>query len=179
MSHYERRLPIYMLVDCSCSMAGEPIEAVKHCLKSLLAELEFDSQTNEATWVSIVLFNSVARQVIQLSALHSITLPNYLDMSGVTALGEALEQLSDWIDTEVITGTSGDWKPTVFIFTDGGVNADWERKAIQFKASNRANMIICSAGACKESADLSILTADIVNLNASSARDLVQMITWD
>lgn len=42
--------------------------------------------------------------------------------SGVTALGEALKLVSNKIDTEVektTTEQKGDWKPLVFIMTDG------------------------------------------------------------
>ena len=34
MSDYIRRLPVYLLLDCSGSMSGEPIEAVKQGIKA-------------------------------------------------------------------------------------------------------------------------------------------------
>ena len=40
MSDYIRRLPVYLLLDCSGSMSGEPIEAVKQGIKALLSELK-------------------------------------------------------------------------------------------------------------------------------------------
>ena len=44
MSDYIRRLPVYLLLDCSGSMSGEPIEAVKQGIKALLSELENDAE---------------------------------------------------------------------------------------------------------------------------------------
>lgn len=44
MSDYIRRLPVYLLLDCSGSMSGEPIEAVKQGIKALLTELKGDPQ---------------------------------------------------------------------------------------------------------------------------------------
>ena len=35
-----RRLPVYLVLDCSGSMAGEPIEACRQGVKALLAELQ-------------------------------------------------------------------------------------------------------------------------------------------
>ena len=34
MASYVRRLPVYLLLDCSGSMVGEPIEAVKQGVKA-------------------------------------------------------------------------------------------------------------------------------------------------
>lgn len=47
MSDYIRRLPVYLLLDCSGSMSGEPIEAVKQGIKALLTELKGDPQALE------------------------------------------------------------------------------------------------------------------------------------
>lgn len=39
MTDFIRRLPVYLLLDCSGSMMGEPIEAVRQGVKALLSEL--------------------------------------------------------------------------------------------------------------------------------------------
>ena len=38
MADYTRRLPVYLLLDTSGSMNGEPIEAVRQGVKALLTE---------------------------------------------------------------------------------------------------------------------------------------------
>ena len=47
MSSYVRRLPVYLLLDCSGSMSGEPIESVRQVIKMLVNELKGDPQALE------------------------------------------------------------------------------------------------------------------------------------
>ena len=44
MADYTRRLPVYLLLDCSGSMMGDPIEAVRQGVKALLLDLKGDPQ---------------------------------------------------------------------------------------------------------------------------------------
>ena len=69
MSDYIRRLPVYLLLDCSGSMSGEPIEAVKQGIKALLTELKGDPQALETACLSVITFNSTARQISPLTEL--------------------------------------------------------------------------------------------------------------
>ena len=73
MSDYIRRLPVYLLIDCSGSMAGEPIEAVKQGIKALLSELKGDPQALETACLSVITFDSTARQVTPLTELMLFT----------------------------------------------------------------------------------------------------------
>ena len=43
-----RRLPVYLVLDCSGSMAGEPIEAVRSGVKTLLGDLRGDPMAPRA-----------------------------------------------------------------------------------------------------------------------------------
>ena len=132
MSDYIRRLPVYLLLDCSGSMSGEPIEAVKQGIKALLTELKGDPQALETACLSVITFNSTARQISPLTELMLFKEPE-LTAGGATALGGALHVLADCIRTEVRTSTAtqkGDWKPLVFLLTDGAPtdNLDEEYK---------------------------------------------------
>ena len=121
MSDYIRRLPVYLLLDCSGSMAGEPIEAVKQGIKTLVSELKGDPQALETAFLSIITFDSSARQLTPLTELMVFKEPA-LQAGGATALGGALTVLADCVKNEVRTSTAeqkGDWKPLVFIMTDG------------------------------------------------------------
>ena len=55
-----RRLPVYLLLDCSGSMVGEPIEAVKNGVKHLLEELKGSPQALETAYISVITFDSTA-----------------------------------------------------------------------------------------------------------------------
>ena len=53
---YSRRLPIYLLVDCSSSMTGEPIQAVRAGLDLLVNTLHQSPQAIETVWCSVITF---------------------------------------------------------------------------------------------------------------------------
>ena len=57
MADYTRRLPVYLLLDCSGSMMGEPIEAVRQGVKALLSELKGDPQALETAYLSVITFD--------------------------------------------------------------------------------------------------------------------------
>lgn len=58
-----RRLPVYLLLDTSGSMTGEPIEAVKNGVQMLLSTLRQDPYALETAYVSVITFDSSARQL--------------------------------------------------------------------------------------------------------------------
>lgn len=67
-----RRLPVYLLLDTSGSMYGEPIEAVKNGVQTLISTLRSDPYALETAYISIITFNSSAQQALRLqSLLHS------------------------------------------------------------------------------------------------------------
>ena len=53
-----RRLPIYLLLDCSGSMMGEPITAVQTGLQNLVATLRQDPYALETAFISVITFDS-------------------------------------------------------------------------------------------------------------------------
>ena len=62
-----RRLPVYLLLDTSGSMHGEPIEAVKNGVQTLLTTLKQDPYALETAYVSVITFDSSARQAVPLT----------------------------------------------------------------------------------------------------------------
>ena len=116
-----RKLPIYLLLDTSGSMHGEPIEAVKNGVDMLVSTLLSDPYALETAYLSVITFDSAAQQLVPLTELPKFQAPQ-LQAAGCTALGGALALLAQRIDTEVTTTTAeqkGDWRPLVFIMTDG------------------------------------------------------------
>ena len=49
-----RRLPVYLLLDTSGSMYGEPIEAVKNGVQTLISTLRSDPYALETAYISII-----------------------------------------------------------------------------------------------------------------------------
>ena len=70
-----RRLPVYILIDTSTSMRGEPIEAVKNGIQSLLDSLCKDPYTLETVCLSIITYNAHAEQLLPLTEVYKIRLP--------------------------------------------------------------------------------------------------------
>lgn len=95
-----RRLPVYLLVDTSGSMMGEAIEAVRNGLQMLVSALRQDPYALETAYLSVITFDSHAKQVTPLTELMSFQMPD-IQASGVTAMGEALTLLADCINRQM------------------------------------------------------------------------------
>src|SRR5690606_14695604 len=143
-----RRLPVYLLLDTSGSMSGEPIEAVKNGVQVMISSLRQNPQAIETAFLSIITFDSSARQIIPLTDLSSFQMVD-IQATGTTSLGEALKVVSRCIDTEVAKTTAetkGDWKPLVFIMTDGMPTDDWQSGLHEYKQRKVAYTVACAAG---------------------------------
>ncbi|HPZ06526.1 MAG TPA: VWA domain-containing protein [Candidatus Eremiobacteraeota bacterium] len=175
-----RRLPVYLILDCSGSMSGEPIEAVRQGLKALLSDLRSDPQAIETAYLSVITFASNAQQVCPLTELMAFKEPD-LVASGTTALGEALKILEQAIDREVQKSTEtqkGDWKPLIFIMTDGQPTDNWEKPADSIKQKKPGNIIACAAGPGADSSVLKRITEIVVELNNLQPDTLKTFFKW-
>lgn len=182
MSDFVRRLPVYLLIDCSGSMYGERIEAVKQGIKSLIAELKGDPQALETAYISVITFSSTAKQESGLTELMLFKEP-VLNASGATMFGRALDILMDCINKEVRKSTDtqkGDWRPLVFILTDGSPSdvEEFKKAAERLKAMKIANIIACAAGADADTTYLKMVTDNVLMMNTLTAGDFAKFFAW-
>lgn len=182
MASYVRRLPVYLLLDCSGSMVGEPIEAVKQGVKALISELRGDPQALETAYLSVITFDSSARQIMPLTELMLFKEPD-IHAGGATALGGALNVLIDCINTEVRKSTEtqkGDWRPLVFILTDGSPTdiEEFNHAAKKLSMVKTANIIACAAGSNANTSYLKQVTENVLMMNTLSAGDMAQFFAW-
>jgi uncharacterized protein YegL len=125
-----RRLPIYLLLDCSGSMLGAPIEAVRRGVELFAQEVRADTFASQTVHVGVITFDSDARMITSGLVPIEQFPPPQLSVSGSTALGRALQVLQQSLDTDVKPSVKGeekgDWKPLVFILTDGEPTDEWQ-----------------------------------------------------
>jgi len=172
-----RRLPVYLLLDCSGSMMGEPIEQVKNGVQVMVSSLRNNPQAIETAYLSIITFDSSARQLIPLTELANFQMKE-IQASGTTSLGEALKIVSNAIDSEVTKTTpetKGDWKPLVFIMTDGLPTDDWKSGLEEFKKRKTGVVVGCAAG---NNADTNVLKHITENVVSISLDDITKFFQW-
>ena len=182
MESYVRRLPVYLLLDCSGSMSGEPIEAVRQGINTLLSDLKSDPQALETAYLSVITFDSNAQQVVPLTELMSFNTPE-LHASGLTSMGGALRVLKDCIQRELLPNTEehkGDWKPLIFLLTDGNpTDGEVLRSELQDMSSlHAANIIACAAGPYADTVVLKQITPNVLMMNSTSAGDMAAFFAW-
>ena len=175
-----RRLPVYLLLDTSGSMSGEPIEAVKNGVQIMISSLRQNPQAIETAFLSVITFDSTAQQIIPLTDLASFQMVD-IKATGVTALGEALKLVAHKIDTEVqktTTEQKGDWKPLVFIMTDGIPTDDWQSGLNEFKKSKVAFTVACAAGGGADANILKQITDNVVSLDTADSASIGKFFQW-
>ena len=175
-----RRLPVYLLIDTSGSMSGEPIEAVKNGVQVMISSLRQNPQAIETAFISVITFDSSAKQIIPLTDLASFQMVD-IKATGVTALGDALKLVANKIDTEVAKTTpeqKGDWKPLVFIMTDGIPTDDWQSGLNEFKKRKTAFTVACAAGSGADTKILKQITDNVVSLDTADSASIGKFFLW-
>lgn len=175
-----RRLPVYLLLDTSGSMHGEPIEAVKNGVQILLSNLRQDPYALETAYLSVITFNETAKQVVPLTELPSFQAP-VLNASGTTSLGGALSLLASSIEREVAKTTAeekGDWKPLVFIMTDGEPTDDWAKGLEALKKVRTGVVVACAAGPGADTSVLKKITEVVVSLDTADDATIKAFFKW-
>lgn len=119
----ERHLPVYLLLDTSGSMEGAPIESVRLGVEMFQREVSEDPFARDVVRVGVITFASDAQLVTGgLVPIANLQIP-HLVASGVTRLDLAFRVLLESMDRDVKHpvkgGTKGDWRPMVFVLTDG------------------------------------------------------------
>ncbi|BAV05947.1 hypothetical protein FLA_1960 [Filimonas lacunae] len=165
-------------------MNGEPIQALNNGFNGLINMLRADPQAMDSLHISVITFDKDVKNIIPLTDLASFqSVAIKCAESGPTHTGQALETLCDMVRIELIKGSpdrKGDWKPILFVFTDGKP-ADLQkyRTAIAKVKSLEFGVIVgCAAGPKAEVSYLKELTDDVVRLDTTDANTLTTFFKW-
>ena len=179
-----RRLPIYFLIDVSESMVGEPIRQVEEGLNTVIDTLKTDPNALDTAWISVLVFAGKAKTLVPLQELVNFYPPRF-PIGGGTALGAGLKHLSEELHRNVVKTTferKGDWKPLVFLFTDGVPTEDMDEAMGEWNAQwkGKAHLVAISIGEDADLFALSKLTDDVLlfkNTDAAAYKSFFKWIT--
>lgn len=177
-----RRLPVYLLIDVSESMAGQPIREVAKGLDAMAAELRNDPYALETVFLSLMVFAGKAEVLNELTELVEFR-PAPLPLGSGTDLGKGLKLLMDRIDRDVQITTAerkGDWKPIIFLFTDGAPTTDASASVERWQKHYRGkcNVVSVTFGKNADVALLEKLGPQVLTLNDTSPASFREFFKW-
>lgn len=179
-----RKLPVYILIDTSGSMRGEPIESVKVGLADMVASLRMDPYALETVCISIITFDTTVARVVPLTALEDLQLPAIsVPDSGATFMGAALKELCEAYDSEVNRGSDrqkGDWMPLLFLLTDGKPSdlQAYDEAVQDIKQRQFTNIVACAAGPKANTEALKKLTNNVFTLDTMDGNTFKKFFQW-
>lgn len=177
-----RRLPIYFLVDVSESMVGTPIEHVQDGMATIIKELRTDPYALETAYVSVIAFAGKAKMLSPLTELYKFYPPKF-PIGGGTSLGNALSFLMDELDASLVKTTmevKGDWKPIIFLFTDGNPtdNTDVAFTRWNSKYRKSCNLVVVSLGDNVNTQMMGKISDHVLKLTETNAESYKAFFKW-
>lgn len=176
-----RRLPIYVLLDCSESMIGTGITAVQKGIETMMRALQRNPHALETAWISFITFDSRAELKTELQPIEDVQIPKLRVRPG-TAFGSALLLLAERMLKEVrrnSPNTKGDFRPIVILITDGQPSDDWRTALKELHASARiGNFYAIGAGDDVDFSGLREVTDIVLNLQQTDEQGWAKLFLW-
>ncbi len=178
------RLPVYLLIDSSGSMHGEPINSVNVGISSMLSALRQDPYALESVHLSLVTFDVEIKELLPLTPLDQAQINEIeLPRSGATHLGAGLDFIVNKVQQNVIKSSGdikGDFRPMLFIMTDGSPSdlMQFKEALPKIKACNFSEIIACAAGPKANTDYLKKITEQVVMLDNMDSSAFAQFFKW-
>ena len=177
-----RRLPIFFILDVSESMVGENLRQLSQGMDALVKTLRTDPHALESVYLSTIVFAGKALVLTPLVELASFYPPR-LPVGSGTSLGAALTTVMNQIDLNVVKSgaeVKGDWKPIVYLFTDGKPTDDatpaikrWKREY-----ASKASLVAVGIGPYASLSVLSSMTDNAFHLRNEKQDDFTAFVKW-
>ena len=177
-----RRLPVYLVIDISESMAGDNLRHMQEGISRLINVLRADPYALETVHLSVIAFAGVARTLAPLVELYAFYPPR-LPVGSGTSIGAALEHVMDEISANVVASSptqKGDYKPVVYFMSDGKATdnpaaaiARWQRDF-----ARRATLVTIGIGPYADLSLLSQISAQTLRLEKCDDQDFKHFIQW-
>jgi uncharacterized protein YegL len=177
-----RRLPVFFVLDCSESMVGEKLKKMEDGLQAIIQTLRTDPHALETVYLSIIAFAGTAKTITPLIEVPSFYPPK-LPLGSGTSLGAALEALMAEIDRSVVKSTpeqKGDWKPIVYLFTDGHPTDDPKPAVSRWNGqyARKATLIAITLGKDADFTVLKQLTENVILFEETKEGDFRKFVNW-
>ena len=179
-----RRLPIYIAIDTSGSMNGEPISSVNVGLQAMVHALRQDPHALDTVYLSIITFDNDVKEIFPLTALEAVQVPEITcPRSGATNLGAGLETVINAMDRDVAHSTAerkGDWRPMLFLMTDGAPSdtALFNSMVTKIRSRDFGKIIACAAGPKAKEQFLKQITDTVVSLDTTDSAAFANFFKW-
>lgn len=179
-----RRLPVYLLLDTSGSMKGEPIEAVKVGVASMVSALRSDPHSLDSIHICLMTFDREVRTLVPLTALDEFVLPEIsVPEAGPTMTGLALEAVCAAVAKDLVRTTEtqkGDWRPLLFLMTDGGASDImlFKQMVAKVKTLGFGTVVGCAAGPKAKPDELKELCQHVVALDSMDGNAFQSFFKW-
>ncbi len=177
-----RKLPIFFLLDVSESMIGAPLTMLEEGMSKIVSTLRRDPSALETVHISVIAFAGKAEVISPLTDLVTFYAPR-LPIGGGTSLGAALDLLTKEIDTKIVKQTKtvqGDWKPIVFLLTDGQPTDNPKRSMDRWIANykDKVTLVAITLGDGVSNEILLKLTPNVLKYEGKSEDDFKKFIDW-
>lgn len=179
-----RRLPAYLLLDTSGSMRGEAIESLNVGLRALVSSLRQNPYALESVYLCVITFDRETKVICPMTSVEIFQAPHLkCPDDGPTHLGKALQTVCECVDRDIIKSTpekKGDWRPLLFIMTDGSPSDKmaFEEWAPKTRAKGFANIIACAAGARAKEEPLRKVADHVVTLDTMDSATFDKFFQW-
>ena len=131
----EPRVPCLLVLDVSTSMQGSPIAELNNGIQAFKEELSSDGLAAKRVEAGIITFGQSVDIQTDFTTAEGF-IPPSLEVSGMTPMGEAVNQAIDLIETRKATYKENGiayYRPWIFLITDGAPTDDYKSSASRSK----------------------------------------------